>query len=164
MRNFLSLAFCCIALLLAGTVNAQTKIYAGAWFDIRYPASFSVKPSQPSPSAEGYESVFFIAPDKSVEFYVFSPQWNGDPKDIALNEATEKMVSSKQQMQGDSTLITWFTIVANNKTYTRTYEKHLNEVLNVHWVIGIKYKSQAAFKKYRTAYLRFKQSLAQFAD
>jgi hypothetical protein len=153
-----------IGFVMAAPAVAQTKKYSGAWFDIRYPAAFKVKPSQKSPSASGYESVFFIAPDKSVEFYIFSPQWNGEAKDIALDEAKEKLVSSKEEMRSDSMRIKWFTYEANNKSYTRTYEDHFSELLNVHWIVGIKYKNEAAYKKYKAAYLKFKASLAQYAD
>lgn len=43
--------------------------YKGAWFDISYPANFTVLPGQRSPTrAEGYDSVFFRSPDGHVEF------------------------------------------------------------------------------------------------
>jgi hypothetical protein len=164
MKSVLLLLLISPLLLLVTPASAQTKKYTGAWFDIFYPANFKVKPSQKSPSAEGYESAFFISPDKTAEFYVFSPQWNGDPADISLKPATEKETNRKTTKDVNGTDITWFTIEANNKTYTRTYEESLNETYNTRRVVGIKYKNQAAYKKYKTAYLAFKKSLIQYAD
>jgi hypothetical protein len=47
---------------LAGT-NIQGgnnwRVYKGAWFQIKYPAAFRVRPSQRSSSAQEYDSVFF---------------------------------------------------------------------------------------------------------
>jgi hypothetical protein len=64
--------------LAAGKNGGVYKLYKGAWFDIMYPAGFTVRPSiKSSTSAEGYDSVFFASPDGKVEFYISSPQWRG---------------------------------------------------------------------------------------
>lgn len=52
----------------------QTKTFKGAWFEIKYPSSFTAKPSQKSATSDkGYESAFFESQDHLVEFYVFLP-------------------------------------------------------------------------------------------
>jgi hypothetical protein len=74
----------------APSLPPGVSAYTGAWFRIQYPSTFTVRPSLHSETTDrGYDSAFFTAPDDSVEFYVFSPQWTGEPTDIALRPATE---------------------------------------------------------------------------
>lgn len=154
---FISVTISAIAL------QGQTKTYSGAWFDIKYPSTFTVKPSLKSATnANGYESAFFQSPDRLVEFYVFSPQWSGKATDIAL-KTTEKITSTKTETS-DNITIRWWTITANNGSYTRSYEEKTDNLSNTNRVIGIKYKNQSAFDKYKKQYLAFKASLVQYAD
>ncbi len=151
---------------LAG-INSQGgnnwRAYKGAWFEIRYPANFRVRPSQRSSSARSYDSVFFTAPDGSVEFYVFSPQWNGQPDDIELNAGNEVQVSQTTERKGSLT-IRRMTIKARDNSYTRSFEDTEDSATNTRKVFGIKYRNQDAYSRYRQTYLTFKQSLRQFAD
>lgn len=145
------------------TASGQTKTFYGAWFEIKYPSSFTPKPSlRSATSAVGYESAFFRSPDGSAEFYVFSPQWSGNPTDISLR-STEKITSTTSKTSGTVT-VKWWTITANDGSYTRTYQETTNSSTNTNWVIGIKYKNQSAYAKYKNQYLAFKASLVQFAD
>lgn len=142
---------------------AQIKTYKGAWFDIKYPSGFTAKGSLKSASAaQGYESAVFTSPDKLVQFYVFSPQWNGEATDIAL-KATEKISNTQSKFSGKQET-KWWTITAKDGSYSRSYQEKKNEELNVSWVLGIKYKNQAAFNRYKKNYGAFKRSLVQYAD
>jgi len=58
----------------------------------------------------------------------------------------------------------WWTIVAKNGSYTRSYQESSNDDYNVNRVFGIKYKNMAALNKYKKQYEAFKSSLQQFAD
>jgi hypothetical protein len=84
-------------LLVAGGIRpaaseGETRVFEGAWFQVAYPADFVAVPSLPSATAEGYDSAFFRSPDGAVEFYVFAPQWGGQPEDIALDPGREELV------------------------------------------------------------------------
>ena len=151
---------------LAGT-NIQGgnnwRVYKGAWFEIKYPATFRVRPSQRSSSAQSYDSVFFTAPDESVEFYVFSPQWNGQPNDIELNARYEVQVSQTTERKG-SLSVRRMAIKARDNSYTRSFEDTEDSATNTRKVFGIKYRNQDAYSRYRQVYLTFKKSLTQFAD
>ena len=151
---------------LAGT-NIQGgnnwRTYKGAWFEIKYPATFQVRPSQRTSSAQGYDSAFFTAADGSVEFYVFSPQWNGDPSDVAINSSSEILVSQSSEKKG-STTVRRATIKARDNSYSRSFEDTEDSTTNTRKVFGIKYGNQDAYSRYRQTYLTFKQSLTQFAD
>jgi hypothetical protein len=151
---------------LAGT-NTQGgnnwRGYKGAWFEVKYPATFQVHPSQRSSSAGGYDSVFFTAPDGSVEFYVFSPQWNGEPNDVEINSRNEVLVSQSSDKRG-STTVRRVTVKARDNSYTRSFEDTADSATNTRKVFGIKYRNQDAYSRNRQSYLTFKQSLRQFAD
>lgn len=156
-----------LLVMLAASVFAAGKIwprYRGAWFSVSYPPGWSVRPSLKSYSdKDGYDSAFFRSPDKKMEFYVFSPQWSGDPADIKLKPRTEKQVSRKLQVKGTSTA-TFVTIQAKNNSYTRSYVDRQDPTNNTRLVLGVKYKNMAAYKKYKAAYAKFKGSLEQYAD
>lgn len=150
-----SCAFC-------NTKSAQSLVYKGAWFQINYPLGFTAKGSQKSLSADGFDSATFTSPDQDVEFYVFSPQWNGDAQDIIL-QTNEKLSSTTSQQNGDHTT-TWWTISAKDGSYFRSYQQKTNTVYHTNCIFGIRYKNQSALKTYTLQYSKFKSSLIPFAD
>ena len=149
-------------IIVSQVIMAQTKTYNGAWFEINYPSNFIAKGSLKSTTADGFESAIFKSPDNLVEFYVFSPQWNGDATDILL-KPKEKLSSSKSEINGDVET-KWWTITSSDGLYSRSYQQKLNESLNTKWIIGIKYKYSSALEKYKKEYALFKSSLIQYAD
>ncbi len=142
----------------------QTKVYHGAWFDIKYPESFKVKESIPSETGgEGtFDSAIFTSPSGEVEFYIYSPKLSGEPTDIALQGNEELM--SKETKEGKIKTVTYWTIRAKDDSYTRSYQQTQSHLENTRWVVGIKYTHWKAYQKYQKEYLIFKKSLEQFAD
>ncbi len=145
-----------------------TRLYHGEWFDVTYPAVFtSTPPSRKTLQETGSDEATFTSPDGRVSFYVFSPQWNGKPSFVTV-APTEKEVSRRVQTSKDAARIyttkaIWVTVEAKNKSYTRTWED-VETSLNTRRVTGVKYKTEADFKRYRAQYLAFKKSLKQFGD
>lgn len=138
-------------------------VYKGAWFSISYPPGFTVRPAQRSAtSAGGYDSAFFRSPDGRVEFYIFSPQWSGEPREIELNPAIEVLVEEKRQ-EGKGKQVRWVTVRAKDRSYHRSWVDEITG-LNTRTVFGISYRDQKSYQDYRQDYLRFKKSLRQFAD
>jgi hypothetical protein len=153
----------CIAFVMLSVVSfAQTKTYQGAWFDVNYPHDFTAKGSMASETSDGFDSAIFTSPDNEVSFYVYSPQWTGEAKDISL-QSNEKLASTKTD-NSDEKIIEWWTIVALDKSYSRSYQKTTDIASNTIFVIGIRYKNQASFDRYKKQYIAFKGSLIQFAD
>jgi hypothetical protein len=136
--------------------------FHGAWFDIKYPSTFIARGSMPSKSSDKFDSATFTSPDNSVEFYVYSPQYNGAAHDISL-KSNEKQASSKHD-DSKSRHIEWWTIEAKDKSYIRSYQKTTDKNSNSISIIGLKYKNQESYNKYKREYLAFKASLNQFAD
>lgn len=155
--------FAVMATMLFLQMSAQTKTYRGAWFEVKYPKNFVAKGSIPSAtSGKGFDSAFFTSPDGQVEFYIYSPQWNGKPTDIALKSNEKK--GKEQVVKNKNQVITYWTITAKNGSYTRSYQETRDELQNTSWVVGIKYKNQKAYNRYKKQYIAFKSSLEQFAD
>jgi hypothetical protein len=130
---------------------------------VRYPAHFQVRPSLPSRTAEGFDSVEFIAPDGSVSFYVFAPQWGGEPTDIELDPVRERLVAEERRDE-DGGHARWFTIAAKDGSYLRSYRETTKEQGSLRTVVGIKYASEAARRRYLPAYEEFRRSLERYAD
>lgn len=160
---FLLIALTCVSVATNAPAASKQRwlTYKGAYFDIKYPAGFRVRASLRSDVNP--DSAFFTAPDASVEFYVYSPIWNGEPTDIEINEATEEYVSRNTQMKG-GIKIRRVTIRAKDSSYTRSFEDTENTNTNNRTVFGIKYRDQNAYNKYRQTYLTFKKSIRQYAD
>lgn len=153
-----------------GSLHARTpgplewSTYKGAWFEIKYPAEFTPRPSLKSISSDDkFDSAFFTAADGSVEFYVFAPQWNGTPSDIELDDFKESPLSRDEQKTGD-VIIRRVTVAARDSSYIRAFEETENVKLNIKRVFGIRYRDQKAYDKYRQMYLKFKSSLRQSSD
>ncbi len=134
--------------------------YSGPWFDIQYPQGFTARAGKLTDSA------YFTSADGSIQFYVFSPLWSGDPSvDVAVNEATERIADEKTQTDGEVTTH-WVTITARDGSYSRSYVDIINQNSGspVRHVFGLRYKDAATYAHWRDAYLTFKSSLVQYAD
>ena len=148
--------------LWSGVPRLHAAEFKGAWFAVWYPDGWAAVPSLASESHPGgVDSVFLRSPDGTVEFYVFSPLWSGEPRDISLDPATERLDSSKISESGGKR-IKWYTISARSGAYTRSYQDTKRG--STRTVVGVKYHSKDAYEKHRSAYLQFKKSLRQLAD
>jgi hypothetical protein len=138
-------------------------VFKGAWFEITYPADFTPVPSLHGSTAEGYDSATFISPDETVSFYVYAPQWGGEPTDITLDPLRESVVSEKMETQ-DGLEVRWLTICAKDGGYCRAYQDTMAYQGSVRTTVGITYRNEEARRQYLPEYLKFRQSLQQFAD
>ena len=141
--------------------KSDFKLYRGAWFEVSYPKNFTIKPSIVSNVPNQYDSVFFISPDQSVRFYIYSPQWNGDPTDITI-KSDEKEIDTKTKTENGITN-KWYTY-KNKSGYSRSYLEVTNTNQSTQHVFGFEYDSPKSLKKYKKEYDTFKKSLKQFAD
>lgn len=142
----------------------EWKKYEGAWFDVLYPADFKAEPSLKSTTnVNGHDSVFFVSPTNEVAFYVFSPQWSGEPSDIMLNKETEKQLSCDVSKK-DGKSVSQCSIEANDGSYFRNYEDVQDPETRTRRVFGIKFKDQKTLDQYKEMYKHFQDSLAQYAD
>lgn len=147
--------------------------YSGMWFDIQYPSLFTARPGRAYCIPEaGCDSAYFSSPDGAIEFYVFSPQWGGDPMvDLAVNPVTERQVDEKTAVDSSDAVFgprttRWVTIAAKDGSYTRSYVDIVDENGGspVRHAFGIRYKDQATYNEWRDSYLKFKASLVQYSD
>lgn len=146
--------------------QAKWPEYRGKSFKVSYPAGWKAQPLEAKTAKES-NAATFTSPDGAMQFYVFSPQWDGEPPGIALDAAKETETAKKSDRgmsSGVQGTFTWTTIAAKDKSYTRTYQSFKAKDEPIHWVIGMKYANEAALAKHRADYARFKASLEQYAD
>lgn len=146
-----------------------TTLYRGSWFDIEYPQNFTARPTVPTDEA------YFTSPDGTVEFFVYSPLWSGNPEtylmiapmEEVISEKTEEVKESERSGQLGDRIVRRVTIKAKDGSYYRSFvsiKEQVEAESYLHHVFGIKYKDDASYEKYREAYVAFKKSLKQYAD
>jgi hypothetical protein len=173
LLRLMGLGFACLVtiFLISGESRGEGNwsTYKGAWFEIKYPPGFKVKPGQKSAtSQEGYDSAYFVSPDQNVVFYVFSPQWQGKAReaDIEINPNRELLieqnVTKEKDQAGNIKTIRTLLVKAKDNSYLRAIKDETTDTTRL--VFGIKYKSKEFYNKYYNDYLTFKKSLSQFAD
>ena len=146
-----------------------TTLYRGTWFDIEYPQNFTARPTTPKDEA------YFISPDGTVEFFVYSPLWSGNPvtyltiapTEEVVSEKTEEVKESERSGQFGDRVLRWVTAKAKDGSYYRSFVSIKEQVgtgSSLHHVFGIKYQDSASYEKYREVYVSFKESLRQYAD
>jgi len=142
----------------------EWETFNGTYFRISYPKDFLVKPSIKADASDGlFDSVFFISPDGTVEFYIYSPLWNGNASDITFDDAKELSISDKTNVI-DEYIVTYMTFEAKDKSYTRSYVYKENFKTNNLTVFGINYRNRDDYDKYIEDYSRFKKSIEQWSD
>ncbi len=126
------------------------KRYNGQYFSVEYPAVFLASPSGPiqsfnpndnlealdekpdnEPVGDYYfintDEAYFEAPDKSVEFFVYSPQWSGESESyrkVLHSEqitAHEEKSTIKKGVHYGHIKTDWVTLKARNGSYYRSY-------------------------------------------
>ena len=146
----------------------------GGFFRVEYPADFTAYP--PNRKENMTDEATFVSPDGEVEFYIYSPQWNGKPRYLNKreNEIVEankrKIVSSRDKI--GYTHLTWRTYVDKHGRYNRAFlmrktncpsSNTEDDCTNI-TVFGIKFKNKASYNRYKKVYIKFKKSLEQYAD
>lgn len=160
-------------------ISQEKGLFKGSYFEIKYPHNFKAMPESPIIIIENNifietDEAYFTSPDNSVEFYVFSPLWSGDPEYLDISE-NEKLIGEEIQeikenerdgQIGDREII-WRTVRAKDGLYYRSImsiREQIGTGSELHRVFGIRYKDQTAYEKYKDEYLRFRESLIQYAD
>ncbi|PHR28699.1 MAG: hypothetical protein COA38_11945 [Fluviicola sp.] len=149
----------------------QMASFNGSWFRVEYPQNFTASPITPTQKYGDYEFVdtdeaSFTSPDGTVEFFVYSPQWGGDPIDYLVEKSNEKTASSSEDNTNSDDPFSvshhWVTYEDKEGKYTRSYHSLMTE--STHHVFGVRYTNRKMYERYKAAYLAFKKSLQQFAD
>lgn len=124
----------------------QWRKFKADEYIVNYPAGFTVRHTP--------DGTYFTSRDKTVEFYVYSA-WMGKlaedyPYKVQPRETTIKL--SHDWARGRE----YAFIRANDGTYLRQYVDVRDG--RCFRVFGIKYKSEAAYKKYKPLYDKFIRS------
>jgi hypothetical protein len=151
--------------------DGEYKAYNGNYFTVQYPSNFITHPFEPTDQMDEYDFIStdeatFTSPDGEVEFFVYSPLWGGAPESYLEARENEEITTEKEtcdnSIEGWPKIIKWVTYTDKNGAYTRSYVSTKTESTDL--VFGIKSINDAAYEKYKEHYLKFKESLEQFAD
>jgi len=110
------------------------------------------------------DEAYFLSADGQVEFFVYSPQWGGNPisyLDVADNEEIDSEKTAIDEID-PNIVINWVTFKDKDGQYLRSYYSKQTE--STHKVFGIKYSDQASYNLHKDEYDAFKKSLIQYAD
>jgi hypothetical protein len=108
--------------------------------------------------ARNMTAPFFVLPSGEVEFYVFSPMWNGNPQESAVkpNEVVVSQRQTRTKSPHGDIVVQWKTWRARNGSYWRAIVDRENVGLNTRVVFGIRYRNAAVLRRYTPAYARSK--------
>lgn len=156
--------------LPSDAVVSELRKFNGSWFSVEFPKDFSASPLSPEKHIDNYSFVEtdearFTSPDGTVEFFIYSPQWSGNPKDYLIQQSNEKIVDDMEESTSDipqSMAHRWVTFEDKDGKYTRAYNSIRTE--STHHVFGVKYTDRKSYERYKAKYMAFKKSLQQYAD
>ena len=142
---------------------AGWKSFRGNFFKIGVPPGF-VATAQGKPGGGGKSDAVSLWNEKlSVEFHVFSPQWNGEAMIKEVAQRTEVLTSRESKRTGN-VLEEQLTITARDKSYIRFVVSRTKENENTNTTFGVRVPNMKVYDQIRPTYLRWKQSLEQYAD
>jgi hypothetical protein len=160
--------------------DKSVSVYRGAWFDIEYPSDFSAAPNEPlikhdDRSFVQTDEALFTSSDKTVQFFVYSPLWAGEPNDYLViadseeivSEQTSRVEETERPGQVGGREVRWVTVKATDGSYYRSFmsvREQIGTGSDLHHVFGIRYNDDAAYQTYKDAYIVFRESLRQYAD
>ena len=153
------------------TWDGDYTAFNGNYFSILYPSNFTADPIGPKDQMDDYEFIqtdeaTFTSPDGAVEFFVYSPLWGGEPEYylefLENEEITEEKETTETDEYGFTKTIQWMTFADKDGAYSRSYVS--TETESTFLVFGIKSINEAAYEQYKERYLKFKESLEQYAD
>ncbi len=154
-------AVACLLVLVVGAVAAGWPKFKGQWFDVKYPPGFKVVGRDRNTTGK-YDGVSFLSPDSQVEFYVYSPRFQGDS--WWMTKRSGETLGGQSTETGSKYTIKYGTFKGPKGKYSRSYAAYTNKSDDSQHVFGYRYNSQAAYNKYKSKYLTFKGSLVQYAD
>lgn len=152
--------------IVAKKDTVQYDSYEGKWFGIKYPKGWSIRPSMKNSYSGADDSVFFIAPDSTAEFYVFCPRYTGKPIDIEIDRSKENQISQRIEEERGVRVRT-VQIQAKDSSYVRFIEDTEAFIKFRRLVFGVLFrgdKGRIGAQKYNNSYLYFKQSFRKFTD
>ena len=137
--------------------------FHGNFFVIGVPPGFVARPRGNPGGGGKFDAVSLWNKTSSVEFYVFSPQWNGRAEIMEVAQGAE-VLTSKESNRTGSVLEVQLTITARDRSYVRFVISRTKENENTNTTWGIRVPNMKVYEQIRPTYVRWKQTLEQFAD
>ena len=147
--------------LVASKSHCPGVAYSGAWFEVIVPENFIAKPSLPSTTNDGYDSVWFVNSTLGMALYVYSPQWGGKPSDIIDDSAVAHL---REHVQSNEESSVHTRAVAYNDGQSGSFTSTEKIDYASHLTTGYRSKQSPLSEELEQIYTCFVQSIQQFAD
>lgn len=157
------LAFALLAASVFAAVPAGWGTFKGAFFEIGVPPGFKASGQMPNPGGASFDAVSLWNATQKVEFYVYSPQWNGRSNYAGPIAGAEKVTSRETSKQGNVSE-EQLTITALDNSYVRFIVSRTKENENTNTTFGVRVPNMSVYQQIKPTYVRWKQTLQQFAD
>ena len=136
------------------------KSYHGNFFDIGVPPNFVARPEDKRRRRELGDGVSLWNRRLQVEFYVFSPQWNGVGSYTATRKS-ETLDSHESMTTGGMVEERW---VMTAKNYVRFVVSITDTKLNTNKTFGIRIPNMRTYELVKPTFVQWRRTLQQFAD
>lgn len=139
-----------------------TTSFESQWFTVDYPITFTARPQGPTDKKDRVitDEAYFIAPDKSVELFVYAPFQGEEPGQytqvLDTEEVIETATESIENQEGEVEML-WTTVRAKDRSYYRSFTS--KRVNGMYQAFGITYTDQEAYDIYKDVYVRFTKSM-----
>ena len=148
--------------LSSGKVPTGWKTYHGNFFEIGVPPNFVSMPENKRRGGGSGDEVALWNQDQQVEFYVYSPQWNGVAS-RTVTQSTETLDSHESKTTGGLVEERWV-MSAKDKSYVRFVVSFTDTKLNTNKTFGIRVPSMRTYAQVKPTFIQWKRTLQQFAD
>ncbi|MBS0657696.1 MAG: hypothetical protein JSR82_05535 [Verrucomicrobia bacterium] len=157
------LTLCLLTVTALAAIPAGWGKFKGAFFEVGIPPGFKASGQMPNPGGAGHDAVSLWNATDRVEFYVYSPQWNGRSNYAGPIPGTEKVTSRESSRQGN-VAEEQLTITALDNSYVRFIVSRTKENENTNTTFGVRVPNMSVYQQIKPTYVRWKQTLQQFAD
>jgi len=162
LLSFVAVMTVCLSNAPAG-VPTGWKTHRGNYFSIGVPPGFVATPQGESGDGGRSDAVSLWNQKLAVEFYVFSPIWNGNVIIKEVAERAEELTSHESKKTGGILEEQW-TITARNKSYVRFVVSRTDVEKNINTTFGIRVPNMKAYESIRPIYLQWKATLEKYGD
>lgn len=98
-----------------------------------------------------------------MSFYIYAPQWGGEPVDVVLDPQTEYLVEEVSEVQ-NGRITNKVKICTKGETSCRIIHDVIDQEGSIRTTLAIKYSDDEVRRQYQQDYLKFQLSLQQFTD
>lgn len=161
VRRLLFLLVLATTALAAGLPDGWGK-FRGAYFEVGIPPGFQAS-GRMRGDGGNFNAVSLWNAASKVEFYVYSPLWNGRSDYLSPRGEVESVTSRETSNKG-GVAEEQLTITAHDRSYVRFIVSRTKVNENTNTTFGVRVPNMGVYEQIKPTYVRWKGTLQQFAD